>query len=331
MAEKRSAEDMSVEELQELLYRKKHDERRQRLLRLRGEGRVVDVAGLPAPNPTPPPLPRAQATPTGAMTDYVLEVNGSGGDTAVSPATTPKRGINWRWVRDKFLLLVEVTAVVGLVVVLLGLWSTRQELNEELAAVQRAESQRLALPTPTPTPIITVAVLPGGHKPPVEGRSPEPGEVGDIPSHLLPVINAYVPPPIPTPGPEQARRIQIPAIGVDSPIVQGDTWDQLKKGVGQHIGSAQPGQAGNLVLSAHNDIFGEIFRYLDKLSPGDEILITTDVQEYTYIVRAIDTVKPTDVQVMDSTDYPSTTLISCYPYQVNTHRIVVFADLVTDS
>ncbi|MBE2201060.1 MAG: sortase [Anaerolinea sp.] len=328
MAEKESPDEMSVEELQALLYRKKYAQRRQRLLRLQGEGRLVDVAGLPPPNPTPPPLARPQATPTGAMANYVLEVNGND-DTAVAPPSKPKRGVNWRWVRDKFLLVVEVTAVCGLIVVLIGLWSTRQELNEELAAVQRAESQRLALPTPSPTPIITVAVLPGGHKPPIEGRSPEPGEVGDIPSHLLPVINAYVPPPIPTPGPEQARRIQIPAIGVDSPIVQGDTWDQLKKGVGQHIGSAQPGQTGNLVLSAHNDIFGEIFRYLDKLSPGDEIVIATDIQEYTYVVRALDTVKPTDVHVMDPTDFPGATLISCYPYQVNTHRIVVFADLVT--
>ncbi|MCA9934010.1 MAG: class D sortase, partial [Anaerolineales bacterium] len=197
--------------------------------------------------------------------------------------------------------------------------------------VQNAESQRLALPTPTPTPIITLAVLPGGHKPPIEGLSPEPGEAGDIPAHLLPAINAYVPPPIPTPGPEQARRIQIPAIGVDKPIVQGDDWEQLKKGVGQHIGSAQPGQDGNLILSAHNDIFGEIFRYLDKLKPGDEIIISTEINTYTYVVRDIQRVKPTDVYVMDATDYPSSTLISCYPYQVNTHRIVVFADLATNS
>lgn len=330
MAEKRSTSDLSVEELQELLYRKKRTQRQQRLQRLHGEGRVIDVAGMPPPNPLPPPLARPQALPTGAMTNYTLEVNGDGMETAVSPAP-PRQGIHWRWVRDKFLLLVEIGALFGLIVVLSGLWTTRQELNQELAAVQHAESQRLALPTPTPTPIITVVVLPGGHKPPIEGRSPEPGEVGDIPAHLLPVINAYVPPPIPTPGPEQARRIQIPAIGVDSPIVQGDSWDQLKKGVGQHIGSSQPGQMGNMVLSAHNDIFGEIFRYLDKLSPGDEIIISTDVQEYTYVVRAIDTIKPTDIHVMDATDFPSTTLISCYPYQVNTHRIVVFADLVTDS
>ena len=54
----------------------------------------------------------------------------------------------------------------------------------------------------------------------------------------------------------------IPSINVDVNVVEGDDWEQLKKGVAQHIGTADPGQAGNMVLSAHNDIFGELFRYL---------------------------------------------------------------------
>ncbi|NHZ71550.1 MAG: sortase, partial [Aquificales bacterium] len=163
----------------------------------------------------------------------------------------------------------------------------------------------------------------------VEGRPPEAGEAGDIPAHLLPAINAYIPPPLPTPGPEQARRVEIPAIGVDSTIVQGVDWDQLKKGVGQLVSSTQPGENGNLVLAAHNDIFGEIFRHLDKLAPGDEIIVSTERSVYRYVVRKIDVVKPTDVQVMSPTEHAQTTLISCYPYQINTERIVVFADLIT--
>jgi sortase A len=180
------------------------------------------------------------------------------------------------------------------------------------------------------TPVIDVVVLPGGHKPPIDGRIPEPGEAGDIPGHLLPIINAYEPPPIPTPGPEQARRIQIPAIDVDSPIVPGMyDWEQLKKGVAQRIGSAGPGQVGNMALAGHNDIYGEVFRYLDKLAPGDEIIVTTQRQSYTYVVRDTKVVEPTDVWVMEPTEFASTTLVSCYPYRVNTKRIAVFADLVS--
>ena len=322
------AEQLSVEELQQLLYRKKREERQSRLQRLQAEGRVLDVAGLKPPEPPPLPQVRAQAKPSGAMRHYAF-TEGATTETAVSPKESPVAPTRWRWFLNKTLLLVEVVAVIGLLVVIHNLWQTTQELNQELAAVQRVETQSIALPTPTATPVIGVVVLPSGHKPPVDGRSPEPGEAGDIPAHLLPVVNNYQPPPIPTPGPEQARRIQIPAIDVDSVIVQGDDWEQLKKGVGHHIGSAQPGQEGNLVLSAHNDIFGEIFRHLDKLSPGDEIIVSTEVRSYTYIIRKIDVVEPTDVWVMAPTDHASTTLISCYPYRVNTQRIIVFADLIT--
>lgn len=332
MKDKSSADDLTIEELQQLLYHKKQAQRHQRLQRLKASGRLVEVAGLPAPNPEPPSLTRPNATPTGALRNYALDIDED--ELAVNPEMeerAPRLRINWRWVRNALLTLVEIGAVVGLVVVMLGLWATRQELNQELAQVQRQESQSLALPTPSATPVIDVVILPSGHKPPVNGRPPEEGEAGDIPAHLLPAINAYIPPPIPTPSQEQARRIQISSIDVDSPIFQGDDWDQLKKGVGQHIPSALPGEDGNMVLSAHNDIYGEIFRHLDRLTPGDEIVVSTERQRYTYVVRKLEVVDPTDVWVMAPTDYASITLISCYPYQVNSQRIVVFADLADNT
>jgi len=327
MSDSRPLDELSVEELQQALYRKKRAHRRRRLERLKDSGRVVEIAGLEAPFPDPPPLLHPNARPTGDIQRYTLVPDDYGPEEQEDAVPSARPRIKWRWVFNTLLLLVEISAVIGLVSVLSGLWSTRQELNHELAQVQRTESQSLALPTPTATPVIDVVVLPSGHKPPVNGRPPEQGEAGDIPAHLLPAINAYIPPPIPTPGLEQARRIQIPAIDVDSPIFQGDDWDQLKKGVGQHIGTALPGEPGNLVLSAHNDIYGEIFRHLNQLAPSDEIIVSTERQSYTYIVRDIQIVEPTDVWVMAPTEHASTTLISCYPYQVNNKRIVIFADL----
>lgn len=328
MNEEAQLDNLSVEELQQLLYRKKRQQRQRRLQRLRDAGRVVDAAGLDAPHPTPPSLLRPKAMPTGAMRQFVLNPDWEP-ETEPAPVVNKPQPGRWRRLANLLLLLVEIGAVVGLVAIAISLLDTSNELNQELSIAQREESQTLALPTPTATPVIDVVVLPSGHKPPIDGRSPEPGEAGDIPAHLLPIINAYVPPPIPTPSVEQARRIQIPAIDVDSPVVQGDDWEQLKKGVGQHIGSALPGTVGNMVLSGHNDIYGEVFRYLDKLSPGDEIIVSTERQSYTYVVTKIQIVAPTDVWVMGDTDYASTTLISCYPYRVNNKRIIVFADLKT--
>jgi sortase A len=97
------------------------------------------------------------------------------------------------------------------------------------------------------------------------------------------------------------------------------------KRVAQH--GTKPGQTGNLVLSAHNDIFGEIFRYLDKLQPGDEIIVFTNQKQYTYVVDGTRVVEPTAVEVMAPTGSPVVTLISCYPYLVDNQRIVVRANL----
>ncbi len=91
---------------------------------------------------------------------------------------------------------------------------------------------------------------------------------------MRPIVQSMANIPIPTASPEQAIRIQIPAIKVDAPVVQGDGWDQLRKGVGQHVTSSIPGKNGNVILSAHNDVFGEIFRDLDKLKTGDQIIFS---------------------------------------------------------
>lgn len=327
MSDKQSLDDLTVEELEQLLYLKKRAQRQERLRRMKDEGRLVEVDGRP------PPIELEKLGQDGvqALPSEDGEIDLDTDDEEEKDPGILDR-IHWRWIANRFLLFVELGAVIGLVAVALLVWTTARELNQEIAEVQQVQSESLALPTPTVTPVIGVVVLPSGHKPPIDGRPPEKGEAGEIPSHLLPIIDAYVPPPIPTPGPEQARRVQIPAINVDKPVVQGDDWEQLKKGVGQNVSSTLPGQTGNLVLSAHNDIYGEIFRELDKLKPGDEIIVSTERRSYTYVVNDIDVVEPTDVWVMGQTEHASATLISCYPYLVNNKRIVIFADLAsTDS
>ena len=328
MRDQKKTGDLTVTELERLLYLKKYGARRERLRRLKGEGRVVEVAGKPPPDAAPPPLSRPQAPPSSALQRYRFR---DAGQEEQTQAVAPSRSFSWRGLGDKVLLLLEIGAILGFLWAVFSLLDTRRDLNQELAAVQEAEAAAVALPTPTATPVIDLVVLPGGHKPPVEGRPPEPGEAGYIPAHLLPAVNAYEPPPLPTPGPEQARRLQIPAIGVDSSIYQGQGWEQLKKGIGQYVGSPPPGQQGNLVLAAHNDIYGEIFRYLDQLTPGDEIIVTTERQEYVYVVRETEIVAPTDTWVMEPTEHASATLISCYPYLIDNKRIVVFADLATSA
>ena len=226
----------------------------------------------------------------------------------------PKRAAR---LRDRALLVVEVVLAMALLGVLAASLVTLREVN-------RASSQAQLLLTPTPTPLIRVAMLPAGHTPPDSpgGSAPE-----EIPAHLRDRMGAVTPLPVPTPGPEHATRIQIPAIGVDAPVVEGDDWEALKQGAGHHIGSADPGEQGNCVISAHNDIFGEIFRRLSDASLGDEAVVHTVSRVYRYVVTQSRIIEPEEVSVMSPTSGPVLTLISCHPYGVDTHRIVVTAEL----
>lgn len=296
MPRRKAPEDMSVEELRRLLIEKRRGARRVRLEHFKRTGRVVDVA----------PDILAESAP---VVDTLEETADQ------PPGTETKR----RRVMDRVLLAVEILAVVGLVGVLIGGVNILRALNQEVASALIQE-------TLTPTPLVMVVVLPSGHTPPDAQGNTRPN-LDEIPSHLQPMVQSLANLPIPTPAPDQAIRIQIPSLSVDAPVVQGDGFEQLKKGVGQNVGSANPGQNGNIVLSAHNDVYGELFRYLDKLVPGDQVVLYTQQRQYVYVVDRTVIVEPTAVEVMASTGSPTVTLISCYPYLVNKQRIVVFARL----
>jgi sortase A len=316
MPDRRSVDELSIEELERILAIRKRQTREATLRRLQGEGRLVDtesvneVMGRSAPNADEAP---ADADPIGSRYRTI--------ELEAKPAGRRRPLIGWRTWRDRLLLLVEVAALLGLVLVIAGIEQTRQELNRDVAVARDVDR-----PAEEPTPVIRAVVLPSGHKPPTAPGGAAPN-VDEIPAHLRGYVQSVTPLPIPTPGPGQPTRVVIPALNVDASIVPGTDWEQLKKGVGHHPGTANPGERGNLVLAAHNDIFGEIFKELDRLRPGDEIVVHSIDRAYRYVVTETRVVEPTDVEVLDPTSEPTTTLISCYPYLVDTQRIVVFASL----
>ncbi|MBT3239848.1 MAG: class D sortase [Chloroflexi bacterium] len=303
MPKKKRPEDLSERELHRLLIQKRRKSRRKRLDDFRRSGRIVEIN----------PIPETKNQETWGSID--LEEDGEF-NLDEGKQSKRKKGM------DRALLFVEIIAIVGLVFILFNGMDILRKLNQEFAAA-------LEQPALTPTPLITAIVLPSGHTSP-NSLGGAQFNMAEIPEHLQPIVQTYFNNlAIPTPSPEQATRIEIPAINVNQVIVQGDGWEQLKKGVGQHIGTANPGEIGNLVLSAHNDIFGEIFRHLDRLQEGDQIIIHSNIRSYTYVIN-IETqiVDPAFVQVMDPTLDPSLTLISCYPYLINNERIIVKATLV---
>jgi len=322
MKDRRTVDELSIQELEEILRVRKRQTRLERLRQLdkEAEGNTLDPLAPKAAGPEMPPLPTdyRHFRDSGATAQYRAHALDEPAAEEENLPTRQPRQIRWDWLRDKSLLVIELAVLAGLIIVLLGSLATLRQINEETSQAQQAQ-----LPTLTPTPIIAV-VLPGGHTPPDSPGGPVPEE---IPAHLRDVVGAITPLPMPTPGPEHAIRIQIPAIGVDAPTVEGDDWEALKQGAGHHVGSANPGESGNCIISAHNDIFGEIFRDLPDLDLGDDIFVYTISQVYHYAVTQKRIIEPTEVDVMQDTSSPVLTLISCYPYGIDTHRIVVIGEL----
>jgi sortase A len=308
MPRRKAPEDLSVEELRRLLIEKRRGVRKERLEHFRRTGRVVDDVAPPQSGSALDEPPTPYGEDAGPVVDTVEMVEAD---------ESPRK--RRRTFADRLLLVVEILAVVGLAGVLLNGFGLLRTLNQEVAAALRPE-------TPTPTPLVMAVVLPSGHTPPDAQGNTRPNE-SEIPEHLRPMVQSLANIPVPTPAPDQAVRLQIPRLNVDAPVVQGDGWEQLKKGVGQHIGSANPGQDGNVVLTAHNDVYGELFRHLDQLQPGDNVIVYTQQRQHVYVIDRTVIVEPTAVEVMASTGSPTVTLISCYPYLVDSERIVVFARL----
>ncbi len=320
--DRRTVDELSIEELEEILRVRKAQARVERIRKSKGAMPVVDPLAPEPVDPSPRRLPEQhrQFREQGATAGFRARPV----DEEESPRRREPRKleINWAWVRDRSLLVIELTALFSLLAVVAYMVFSMQAINEESRAAQQSQ---LPTPTPvTPTPQIQVALLPGGHTPPdASGQSePEP-----VPAHLQHLVSSITPMPAPTPGPEHATRIRIPIIDVDAPVIEGDDWESLKRGAGHHIGSANPGERGNCVISAHNDIYGEIFRRLPDLELGDLVEVYTESQVYRYEVTQKRIIEPTEVSVLYPTSTPVLTLISCYPYGIDTHRIVVIGDL----
>ena len=126
-------------------------------------------------------------------------------------------------------------------------------------------------------------------------------------------------------------KIEIPAVGIATRVLEGDDARILRLSVGHIPGTAVPGPTGNVGLAGHNNTF---FRPLQKVNVGDEIRYSTASGTYTYRVVSLRVVLPSAIEVLDSTPQPTLTLVTCYPFNSISPaplRLIVHAELVADS
>ena len=157
--------------------------------------------------------------------------------------------------------------------------------------------------------------------------------------------------PLPVPTvtrvPARITRIQSPVIGMEASVVEvgwvlteesgkmQSVWQTASYAAGHHLNSALPGQDNNIVLSGHHNIEGEVFRHLVDLKVGDEVTLETEDGQ-VFVYQIIDTMILAEAGVGDEqrranaryiapTTDERLTLVTCWPYWTNTHRVIVVA------
>ncbi len=117
--------------------------------------------------------------------------------------------------------------------------------------------------------------------------------------------------PLPAASDGLIGRIDIPRLGVSVIVMEGTSRRVLGRTAGHIAGTALPGQAGNIGISAHRDTF---FRPLRDIQENDTITLTTRAGEYRYRVISTQIVSPSDVGVLKAGKNQILTLVTCYPF-----------------
>jgi sortase A len=140
--------------------------------------------------------------------------------------------------------------------------------------------------------------------------------------------------------------IRIPGVEIDTNIIQVTSqiteiegqrvreWDVAAYAAGHHDTSARPGEGGNIVITGHNDWEGEVFRTLEYVEPGYDVFIQTEDRVHHYVVEEVHMRREVGVSLEERlatgqfmADMPEerVTLITCWPYGINDHRVIVVA------
>jgi LPXTG-site transpeptidase (sortase) family protein len=202
-------------------------------------------------------------------------------------------------------------------------------------------------PTPRPARIVHDEVAPDPPVPAALNSSrqlPELYEAEMMVPQELAEVEAVLPAPA---APEIPTRLIIPEIELDAPIMPVEAvveniagkdyqiWRAPDEfGAGWHASSATLGAAGNTVLNGHHNVYGEVFKRLVDLEPGDEVIVQSESGSHRYKIvnRMILEEKYAPIEqrvqnaqwILPSLD-ERLTLVTCWPYESNTHRLVLVA------
>jgi sortase A len=122
-------------------------------------------------------------------------------------------------------------------------------------------------------------------------------------------------------------RLSIPSLGLSTTVLEGTDDETMRRGSGHIEDTPFPGEPGNVGIAGHRDT---VFRPLKRVKAGDALELTTADRVYHYRITNAFIVDPQDVYVLDPTDRPTLTLVTCYPFEFIGHaprRFIVRGEL----
>lgn len=120
--------------------------------------------------------------------------------------------------------------------------------------------------------------------------------------------------------------LRISKIKLEEAVKEGSTKGVLSSALGHVENTALPGEEGNCCIAGHrNYVFGKYFNRLDEVALGDVIELETKDSLYQYEVVSIEVVEPEEVSVLAYAEGKNLTLITCTPFMIGTHRLIVHA------
>lgn len=124
--------------------------------------------------------------------------------------------------------------------------------------------------------------------------------------------------------------LEIPTLNLTTVVLKGTSQDVLAKAPGWYEESVLPGQ-GNTAIAGHLNTYGSWFRNLNKLKPGEEIILKLADQSYHYQVEKVYPVKSTDWSIVEPCGYSALTLSTCIANDRSRRLIVRARQITTNS
>jgi LPXTG-site transpeptidase (sortase) family protein len=107
-------------------------------------------------------------------------------------------------------------------------------------------------------------------------------------------------------------KLQVPRLNMSVVVLEGSDDGTLKKGPGHIEETALPGELGNVGIAGHRDTH---FRPLRNIRINDKVIVTTTTSTIHYFIDTMDIIHPSDMGILDPTEGPTLTLVTCYPFE----------------